>query len=516
MGYIEGGWPGSNDRDEGFFKKARKEKYKNAKLVAFGSTRRARQKCDQDFNIQSLLNANTSTITIVGKAWDFHVSEALKITNDENLELISDSISYLSKRVDEVFFDAEHFFDGFKDSPDYAYQCLEAAIEAGVDNVTLCDTNGGTMPSDITSIVSKVHAKFPQLSLGIHCHNDCELAVANSLASIKSGVTLLQGTVNGYGERCGNANLISLLGTLLLKPTFNQAYTVNSNVKSSHLSTLSKQVADIANMPLKADAAYVGNNAFSHKGGIHVAAIAKASKTYEHIDPAFVGNQRDITISDVSGKSNVQLQAKKLGLDVSRNFEQVLESIKSLEKNGLTLENAPGSFEMLVRKQDESYQPHFTVLNIQSSVNDLNMSTRHNSELCTATVKVRVKNKIAHVVEEASGPVDALNLALKKALTSFFPQVRDMQLTDYKVSILDPEKASAATTRVWLQSGYKQERWATIGCSDNILKASAQALIDSYQLFLIKFSDFTEGKQSTVPKYHSLNFDHEVSHNGNA
>lgn len=516
MDYIEGGWPGSNPKDEAYFLHAKNLGLQHAKLVAFGATRKPLTTIEQDSQIQSLLSANTPVVALVSKFWQYHVETVLRTDLKENSSMIFDSVAFFKSHNREVVLDAEHFFDGFKDSPDYAYQCLEAAIEAGVDNVTLCDTNGGTMPSDITSIVSKVHAKFPQLSLGIHCHNDCELAVANSLASIKSGVTLLQGTVNGYGERCGNANLISLLGTLLLKPTFNQAYTVNSNVKSSHLSTLSKQVADIANMPLKADAAYVGNNAFSHKGGIHVAAIAKASKTYEHIDPAFVGNQRDITISELSGKSNVQLQAKKLGLDVSRNFEQVLESIKSLEKNGLTLENAPGSFEMLVRKQDESYQPHFTVLNIQSSVNDLNMSTRHNSELCTATVKVRVKNKIAHVVEEASGPVDALNLALKKALTSFFPQVRDMQLTDYKVSILDPEKASAATTRVWLQSGYKQERWATIGCSDNILKASAQALIDSYQLFLIKFSDFTEGKQSTVPKYHSLNFDHEVSHNGNA
>ncbi|GAA4345187.1 citramalate synthase [Kangiella taiwanensis] len=516
MDYIEGGWPGSNPKDEAYFRHARTMGLRQAKLVAFGATRKPLQDVEQDLQIQSLLAADTPVVALVSKFWQFHVETVLRTDLIENLKMIYDSVAYFKSYGREVVLDAEHFFDGFKDSPDYAFQCIEAAINAGVDNVTLCDTNGGSMPDEIAATVAAVKARFPQLSLGIHCHNDCELAVANSLTSIKAGVRLIQGTVNGYGERCGNANLVSLLGSLLLKPSFNQSLHFNHTVKEKNLTTLSKQVADIANMPLKSDAAYVGNNAFSHKGGIHVAAIAKASQTYEHIDPERVGNQREITISELSGKSNVQLQAQKLGLDVSRNFAQVLDSIKSLEKTGLTLENAPGSFEMLVRKQDEAYQPHFTILNIQINVNDLNKSTRHNAELCTATVKVRVKNKIAHVVEEASGPVDALNLALKKALTVFFPHINDMQLTDYKVSILDPEKASAATTRVWLQSGYQNQRWATIGCSDNIIQASTQALIDSYQLFLIKYNHVAGDNNLNNPQHHFLYSDHEVTHNGNA
>lgn len=514
--YIEGGWPGSNPKDEAYFRHARTMGLRQAKLVAFGATRKPLQDVEQDLQIQSLLAADTPVVALVSKFWRFHVETVLRTDLKENLSMIYDSVAFFKFHDREVILDAEHFFDGFKDSPDYAFQCIETAINAGVDNVTLCDTNGGSMPDEIAATVAAVKARFPKLSLGIHCHNDCELAVANSLTSIKAGVRLIQGTVNGYGERCGNANLVSLLGSLLLKPSFNQSLHFNHTVKEKNLTTLSKQVADIANMPLKADAAYVGNNAFSHKGGIHVAAIAKASQTYEHIDPERVGNQREITISELSGKSNVQLQAQKLGLDVSRNFAQVLDSIKSLEKTGLTLENAPGSFEMLVRKQDETYQPHFTVLNIQINVNDLNKSTRHNAELCTATVKVRVKNKIAHVVEEASGPVDALNLALKKALTIFFPHINDMQLTDYKVSILDPEKASAATTRVWLQSGYKNQRWATIGCSDNIIQASTQALIDSYQLFLIKYNHVAGDNNLNSSQHHFLYSDHEVTHNGNA
>ena len=340
--YIEGGWPGSNPKDEAYFRHARTMGLRQAKLVAFGATRKPLQDVEQDLQIQSLLAADTPVVALVSKFWRFHVETVLRTDLKENLSMIYDSVAFFKFHDREVILDAEHFFDGFKDSPDYAFQCIETAINAGVDNVTLCDTNGGSMPDEIAATVAAVKARFPKLSLGIHCHNDCELAVANSLTSIKAGVRLIQGTVNGYGERCGNANLVSLLGSLLLKPSFNQSLHFNHTVKEKNLTTLSKQVADIANMPLKADAAYVGNNAFSHKGGIHVAAIAKASQTYEHIDPERVGNQREITISELSGKSNVQLQAQKLGLDVSRNFAQVLDSIKSLEKTGLTLENAPG------------------------------------------------------------------------------------------------------------------------------------------------------------------------------
>ena len=517
--YIEGGWPGSNPKDEAYFKHAKNLVLKHAKLVAFGSTRKPMLEVDNDPQIQSLLSANTPAVALVSKFWTFHIETVLRTDLTQNLSMIYDSVAFFKAHGREVVLDAEHFFDGFKDNQDYTFQCIEAAVRAGVDNLTLCDTNGGSMPQDIEYAVKAVRNKFPTLSLGIHCHNDCELAVANSLSAVKSGVSLLQGTINGYGERCGNANLISLLANLLLKQSFNQEFGLNSDITSERLSDLSKEIADIANIPLKADAAYVGDNAFSHKGGIHVAAIAKASQTYEHLNPSLVGNQREITISELSGKSNVQLQAQKLGLDVSRNFQQVLDSIKALEKKGLTLENAPGSFEMLVRKQDKSYQPHFTVLSMQVGVNDMNASTQPNADTCTATVKVRVKNKIAHVVEEASGPVDALNLAFKKALTSFFPQVQAMQLTDYKVSILDPEKASAATTRVWIQSCCKDSTahdqcWATIGCSDNIIKASAQALIDSYQLFLIKHNHLSQNSTHQSAQHRFSDLDNEVTHNG--
>ncbi|PXF64063.1 citramalate synthase [Kangiella spongicola] len=519
MDYIEGGWPGSNPKDEAYFKHAQYLGLKHSKLVAFGATRKPNTATGKDPQLASLLNAQTPVVALVSKFWQYHVKTVLRTETSENLKMIYDSVDFFKSRGREVILDAEHFFDGFKDNSDYSFQCLKAAIKAGVDNVTLCDTNGGTMPDEIATIVAQVKSKYPQLSLGIHCHNDCELAVANSLASVNAGVTLLQGTVNGYGERCGNANLISLLGSLLLKPSFNQNFSLNPKIQASQLTTLSQKVANVANMPLKNDAAYVGNHAFSHKGGIHVAAIAKASQTYEHIDPALVGNQRDISISELSGKSNVLLQAEKLGLDVSQNFSQVLSSIKSLEQNGLTLENAEGSFEMLVRKHEEGFAPLFTVENIQITVTNLKRSSELDTELCTASVKLSVKNKTTHMVEEATGPVDALNRALKKALSNFFPQVEQMLLTDYKVSILDPENASAATTRVWLQSGYGDERWATIGCSDNILKASTQALIDSYQLFLIKFQNNGMTSASDTDSQH-INLDtnnshQEVQNNGN-
>ncbi|GAA4359086.1 citramalate synthase [Kangiella marina] len=510
--YIEGGWPGSNPKDEAYFRHAKSLGLKHAKLVAFGATRKPSVSVDDDQQIQSLLAAQTPVVALVSKFWRYHVETVLRTDLSENLAMIFDSITLFKHEQREVILDAEHFFDGFNDSPDYAYQCLQVAINAGVDNVTLCDTNGGTMPHEIADIVAQVKARFPLLSLGIHCHNDCEVAVANSLSAVSAGVSLVQGTVNGYGERCGNANLIPIIASLSLKPCYKDRFSFHSAVETQQLSFLAKQVADIANIPLKDDAAYVGTHAFSHKGGIHVAAIAKSSKTYEHIHPELVGNQRDITISELSGKSNVQLQAKKLGLDVSRNFKQVLDSIKSLEETGLTLENASGSFEMIVRQQEDTYRPYFTVLNIQINVNDLNIPARNPVEPCTAMVTVRVKNRIAHVVEEASGPVDALNLALKKALAMFYPQINQLKLTDYKVSILNPEKASAATTRVWIQSTCKEEHWATIGCSDNIIKASAQALLDSYQLFLIKYDILTEAAQTQ--SLSSKNF-REVTNHGN-
>jgi len=480
--YIEGGWPGSNPKDEAYFKALALSPLQHSTLVAFGSTRKPNTDVESDQQIQALLNADTPAVALVSKFWSFHVESVLRTDSEENVKMIFDSVQFFKHHQKEVILDAEHFFDGFKANPSYAFQCLEAAITAQVDNVSLCDTNGGTMPHEIAEITAQTQHRFPQLKLGIHCHNDCELAVANSLRALEAGVELIQGTINGYGERCGNANLVTLIGNLSLKSPFSAQFSLNPRIKSNQLTAISNAISNIANAPLKPDAAYVGQNAFSHKGGIHVAAIAKATKTYEHIDPKLAGNHRDITISELSGKSNVKLQAKKLGLDVSRNFSEILNSIKLLEKTGLTLENATGSFEMLVRKHDKKFTPHFSVLNIHINTCDFNDST----QLCTATVKLKVSDQESHVVAEAKGPVDALNVALRKALLEFYPQVQNMKLMDYKVSIINPEKASAATTRVWIQSGYAKTRWSTIGCSDNIVNASTQALIDSYQLFLIK------------------------------
>lgn len=497
--YIEGGWPGSNPKDKDYFEALKLSPLKKATLVAFGATRKPHTDVHADPQVQSLLNAETPAVALVSKCWSFHVESVLNTDREENLNMIFDSVQFFKRHNKEVILDAEHFFDGFKDNPGYAFQCLEAAIKAEVDNVSLCDTNGGTMPHEIFEITAKTRQRFPQLKLGIHCHNDCELAVANSLQSLHAGVELVQGTINGYGERCGNANLVTLMGTLSLKSTFSDRFSLNRRIDPGELTTIATAISNIANLPLKPDAAYVGQHAFSHKGGIHVAAIAKAAKTYEHIDPKLAGNHRDITISELSGKSNIKLQAKKLGLDVSRNFSEILNSIKLLEQTGLTLENATGSFEMLVRKHDKKFKPHFSVVNIHVNTCDFHDST----QLCNATVKLKVSNQESHVVADARGPVDALNVALRKALLEFYPQVQQMKLTDYKVSIINPEKASAATTRVWIQSGSGGTRWSTIGCSDNIINASTQALIDSYQLFLIKHQH-TQSQEKEVLQHGNL------------
>ncbi|WP_223670655.1 citramalate synthase [Kangiella shandongensis] len=485
--YIEGGWPGSNPKDEAYFQRVKRLKLKHTKLVAFGSTRKPYIAVEHDPQVKALLDADTPVIAIVCKFWSYHVEKVLRTELSENLEMIYDTIRFLKQHRREVILDAEHFFDGFKHNREYVEQCIQVALNAGVDNVTLCDTNGGSMPQEIAAAVTSIRQQFPQLSLGIHCHNDCDMAVANSLLAVSSGASLIQGTVNGYGERCGNANLLSVLANLQLKSPYNDEFKLTSTIDSGRLTQLAHDVADITNIPLNNSAAFVGHHAFNHKGGIHVAAISEASDTYEHIAPELVGNHRQISISELSGKANIKLQAKKLGLDVSRNFQQVLSNIKSLEQTGLTLENAPGSFEMLLRKQEPSYQASFNILNIQIHTSDVVLAADKQTHPCIATVKLEVGNTVSHVAAEAPGPVDALNRALKKSLIGFYPQLKAMKLTDYKVSIINPQKASAATTRVWIQSGFNGHHWATIGCSDNIIQASTQALVDSYELFLIKY-----------------------------
>ena len=485
--YIEAGWPGSNPKDMALFEHAKDMGLKYSKLVAFGSTKKANTQVDKDPQIQQLIAAQTETITIVAKFWDFHVTEILSTTLAQNIAMITESIQYLKSHDKEVFIDAEHFFDGFLSNPQYSYQCISAAIEAGADNITLCDTNGGSTPTQIQSVVTQIKTKFPELSLGIHCHNDCELAVANSLSAIESGVDLVQGTINGYGERCGNANLIPLIANL----TFKYSVQFRQSLELEKLSALAHKVANIANIPLSANASYVGANAFTHKGGLHVSAIAKYSQSYEHINPALVGSERNITVSELSGKSNLRLQAKELGFNIDDISTELLEQVKELEQQGLALENAEGTFEMLIRKKQSHYKSPFHLKKIQVQTGNFIEHT----ELCTAIVKNEV-NQITHLAAcESKGPVDALDKAIKKTLVTQYPQVKEFELIDYKVSIIDPNNAAAAKTRVWVQASAFGKSWSTVGCSDNILKASAEALSDSYQLFLLKFN-LTHEEQS--------------------
>ncbi|NVK21404.1 MAG: citramalate synthase [Kangiellaceae bacterium] len=478
--YIEAGWPGSNPKDMALFEQANEIGLSHSKLVAFGSTKRPNNKVEEDPQIRQLIEANTSTITIVAKFWDFHVTDILRTSLEQNLVMIKESISHLKSYNKEVFVDAEHFFDGFLSNPRYSYQCILAAVEAGADNITLCDTNGGSTPAQIQNAVEQIKIQFPDLSLGIHCHNDCDLAVANSLSAIESGVDLLQGTVNGYGERCGNANLIPLIANLTFKN--NTQFKQDFDLKK--LSKLAHAIANIANIPLNANAPYVGENAFTHKGGLHVSAIAKYSKSYEHIDPLLVGNDRTITISELSGRSNLKLQAKELGFNINDISYELLEQVKEQEQQGLVLENAGGTFEMLIRKKQSDYKSPFDLKKIQVQTGNF----IENTEFCTAIVKNEV-NHISYLAAcESKGPVDALDKAIKKTLVAQYPQINEFELVDYKVSIVDPINATAAKTRVWIQASAFGKTWSTIGCSDNILKASAEALADSYQLFILKFN----------------------------
>ena len=476
MNWIEGGWPGSNPKDCAFFERARDLDLKHARLVAFGSTRRRSQKTEDDANLKALLDAHTPTTALVGKTWTLHVTRVLGATPDENLAMIRDSVAFLKDHGKEVVYDAEHFFDGYAADPDYALATLEAAVGAGADWLTLCDTNGGALPWQVSDVVRKVVATF-DTPLGVHTHNDAELAVANALAAVEAGCTMVQGTVNGYGERCGNANLCSLIPTLNLKMD-------QPCVPPAHLpllTELSRYVSEVANLNPNAHAPYVGRSAFAHKGGIHVAAVEKVSESYEHISPGLVGNKRHIVVSELSGRGNIRTRAGELGLDVAGLETEVLERIKELEHQGFQYEAAEGSFELLTHRMDEDYQPPF-------KLRDLFVVTERRAgvETAEATVKLAIGDEIAHTVAEGIGPVQALDRALRKALLPHFPELECVRLVDYKVRILDTAAATGATTRVLIEAAADEERWTTVGCSANIIEASAQALVDSLELFLTR------------------------------
>jgi 2-isopropylmalate synthase len=477
--YIEGGWPGSNPKDMEFFEKIRQVKLSHARIAAFGSTRRAKNPVSEDANIKALLDAQTPVVTIFGKTWILHVKEALQITEEENLELIADSVSYLKKNGKEVIYDAEHFFDGYKTDAAYALKTLRAAQQAGADVIVLCDTNGGTMPWEVAACVDEVR-KHITLPIGIHTHNDCELGAANSLVAIQHGAVHVQGTINGYGERCGNANLCSIIPNLQLK----MGYEVVGDLK--RMTEISRYVSELANLKHRKNLAYVGESAFAHKGGVHVSAVMKTPKTYEHIDPATVGNVRRVLVSDLSGKSNVLYKAGELGLkidDTSPAAQKVVEEIKELEHFGYYFEDAEGSFELLVKKHTGEIQKLFELERFKISIHKDSEDKEARSE---ALIKIRVGNETEITAAEGNGPVNAMDRALRKALERFYPQLKEIQLTDYKVRVLDSQHATAAKVRVLIETQNGTSSWNTVGVSSDVVEASWIALVDSVTYHLLK------------------------------
>ena len=480
--FVEGGWPASNPKDSEFFDRARRQRLGHAKLTAFGSTRKAGTRAFDDRNIRGLLDAETEAVAIFGKSWLLHVLRVLGTTPEENLAMIGDSVAFLKSHGKEVVYDAEHFFDGFGADPDYALRTVSAAAEAGADWVVLCDTNGGSLPSAVADAVRAVRDRLPGTALGIHTHNDGELAVANALAAVEAGCTQVQGTINGYGERCGNANLVSLIPALQLK----LGHACVEPDRLARLTELSRAVAEIANMRPDPHAPYVGVSAFAHKGGVHVAAVEKVTQSYEHVPPEQVGNLRRVVVSELSGRVNVRVRAAEMGLDVRGAEPAVLARVKELESRGYQFEAAEGSFELLVRRSRPGYAPPFEILDV---VVIAERRQGHGEMFAEATVKLRIGSTSVHEVAEGEGPVHALDRALRKALEPHYPGLREVRLADYKVRILDPESATGAVTRVLIEGARGEERWSTIGVSQNIIEASCEALADNLELHLLRAAD---------------------------
>ncbi|MBN1271907.1 MAG: citramalate synthase [Candidatus Aminicenantes bacterium] len=501
--YIEGGWPGSNPKDMAFFKEARKLRFKNARLSVFSSTKQAHSEIEKEPNIQKLIAAETPVVTIFGKSWDLHVTTALNISLDENLEMIRVTIEYLRRYFDEVIFDAEHFFDGYKNNREYAEKVIFAAREAGCHWIVLCDTNGGTLPGECEKIVNSVNSRI-DIPLGIHTHNDSELAVANSLIAVNGGVQMVQGTINGLGERCGNANLCSIIPNLSLKTNFQTIL----QEKLKKLPSISRLVSELSNQKHPPYMPFVGKNAFAHKGGIHVSAVRKDTRTYEHIDPDIVGNSRIISVSELSGKSNMLEKARELNIEVDENsptVRKILQKVKDLEARGYYFEGAEASFELLWKKLLGREKSYFSLHGYRIIIWK-NASERTYAE---ATIKAEVPDEISrklgygdcveHTSTDGSGPVEALDKALRKVLEKFYPTLRQVKLTDYKVRILNEEAGTSAVTRVLIESTDGKKKWGTVGVSDNIIDASWQALVDSLIYKLMKDDEEKEdfnGKQN--------------------
>jgi 2-isopropylmalate synthase len=479
--YIEGGWPGSNPKDVRFFEMAKEVPFKNARLTSFGSTRKPGIEVAACPNIAALLQADTPTVAIFGKTWDLHISDILNVSLEENLDMIRESVEYLKYREKEVIFDAEHFFDGYKNNPGYARQVLETALSAGADMIVLCDTNGGTMPHDVTAIINEVISYIPPHLLGIHAHNDCGLAVANSLSAVHAGVMMVHGTINGYGERCGNADLISIIGNLQLK--MNKKCLPEASIRE--LTHLSNYVSDIANIPPLNSRPFVGRSAFTHKGGVHVDAVLKNPVAYEHIKPELVGNHERVLVSDLSGKSNITYKARELGIDLGNETsinKKIVQQIKIMEDQGYHFDSAEGSLSVLMKKIKGEFKEPFVLESFQV----FNAKTGNNPPVTQASIKITVGGEEELTAAEGNGPVNALDNALRKALTKFYPHIREMHLVDFKVRILEGCEGTAAKVRVLIDSSDGKDIWSTIGVSTNIIEASWQALVDSIQYKLSK------------------------------
>ncbi len=477
--YVECGYPGSNPKDDELFRRLPELELKNSVPVAFGSTRKAMIGTDKDRGLEELLRAETRAVCIFGKTWVLHVRTALRTRLDENLYMIADSVDFLKARGREVIYDAEHFFDAYKGNADYAMQTVRAAVEAGADWVSLCDTNGGTLPSEIREIMRAVCADIG-VPLAIHAHNDAECAVANTLVAVEEGAEMVQGTINGYGERCGNANLCSIIPALALK----MGLAAVTAQELERLTELSRFVGEIMNVKPNSHQPYVGRKAFAHKGGMHVSAVMREPETYEHIRPELVGNTQHIEVSELSGKSTIIIKGRELGRDLARSPEKVqeiLDAVKEMEHRGYHFEAADGSFELLMRRHLGMHELFFRLESFR-----VIMEKREDGRVATeATIKVHVRGKRIIATGEGNGPVNALDTALRLAIGRAYPELDDIDLNDYKVLILDPEKATAAVTRVLIESGDGEKTWGTIGLSENIIEASWEALVDSIEYGLL-------------------------------
>lgn len=477
VAFIEGGWPGSNPKDADFFERARDLEWKNALIAAFGSTCRVKGGPEDDANIKALIDSHTPVCTIFGKTWTLHVTEVLRTTPDDNLRIIEQSVAYLKANGKRVIYDAEHFFDGYKADSAYALETLQAAIRGGTETIVLCDTNGGTMPWDLERIIREVKPAIAH-PFGIHTHNDSECAVVNSLTAVREGAIQVQGTINGVGERCGNSNLISIMADLELK----MGYNCLPEGKLACLYELSHFVAEVANITPDEHAPFVGKSAFAHKGGVHVAAMRRSTKSYQHVEPELVGNEMRVVVSDLSGRGNLLSKAEEHGVEVEgEEVVPVLNDIKELEAKGFSFEAAEASVAMMLKRQEYGYKPPFELVDFF-----VNVEHRQGRGIfAEAMVKVRVQGEILHTAAEGNGPVNALDNALRKALLGYYPQLGSFHLSDYKVRILDSDHGTEAITRVLIDTRNNTSRWSTVGASTNIIEASWRALADSVEYGLM-------------------------------